>query len=234
MELNLDVNFETSNSSVKDTSVTKITGNLKKGNWKKKRIDAKRIIKRIKKNSNSDVSASVAESIVGSNSNTIVHTPSGNVKENHPKSTVPVNNQKRVISSSFSSSIFTCNPEISKPIEPAAEPSKVVQANKGMFRGDSFQGLVDILLAEHLEKLKIVQPTAVQSQGIPIIKKHQNVIVKAQTGSGKTLAFLLPILDKLIHASKGNLFCLFLSLNGPKTVPFCLFLSLISFIVAQY
>ncbi|WP_246307866.1 DEAD/DEAH box helicase [Chitinibacter bivalviorum] len=45
-------------------------------------------------------------------------------------------------------------------------------------------------------------PTAIQSQAIPVILTGQDVLGAAQTGTGKTAAFTLPILTKIIrHAS---------------------------------
>jgi ATP-dependent RNA helicase RhlE len=41
------------------------------------------------------------------------------------------------------------------------------------------------------------QPTAVQSQAIPVVLQGKDVIVGAQTGTGKTAAFVLPLLQML-------------------------------------
>ena len=43
-------------------------------------------------------------------------------------------------------------------------------------------------------------PTEIQSQVIPSAIQGRDIIGCAQTGTGKTAAFVLPILDKLIHA----------------------------------
>jgi len=43
-------------------------------------------------------------------------------------------------------------------------------------------------------------PTEIQSQAIPAAIRGQDIIGCAQTGTGKTAAFVLPILDRLIHA----------------------------------
>ena len=43
-------------------------------------------------------------------------------------------------------------------------------------------------------------PTEIQSQAIPAAITGQDIIGCAQTGTGKTAAFVLPILDRLIHA----------------------------------
>lgn len=47
---------------------------------------------------------------------------------------------------------------------------------------------------KELEAAHFVEPTAIQSQGIPVALSGRDVIGLADTGSGKTLAFLLPAL----------------------------------------
>ncbi|WP_052664052.1 DEAD/DEAH box helicase [Mycoplasmoides alvi] len=42
---------------------------------------------------------------------------------------------------------------------------------------------------------KIISPSNVQIQAIPVILNRKNVVAKAPTGSGKTAAFLLPIIE---------------------------------------
>jgi ATP-dependent RNA helicase RhlE len=44
------------------------------------------------------------------------------------------------------------------------------------------------------------EPTAIQTQSIPLILANHDVMARAQTGTGKTAAFALPILQKLILA----------------------------------
>lgn len=56
-----------------------------------------------------------------------------------------------------------------------------------------------------LDAMGFEEPTPVQEQAIPIIQKDDDVIAVAQTGTGKTAAFLLPVLDKIQRAGKGNL-----------------------------
>ena len=48
-----------------------------------------------------------------------------------------------------------------------------------------------------LRRNKIVKPTPVQQEAIPLILKGQNIMAQARTGSGKTLAFVLPIIESL-------------------------------------
>ncbi|ASZ09029.1 ATP-dependent helicase [Mesoplasma chauliocola] len=48
-----------------------------------------------------------------------------------------------------------------------------------------------------LAEINFEAPTKIQTEIIPLIKKHQNVIALSHTGTGKTHAFLLPILNNL-------------------------------------
>ena len=48
-------------------------------------------------------------------------------------------------------------------------------------------------------------PTPIQEQAIPVILEGRDLIGCAQTGTGKTAAYLLPILNKIIHAEKRHL-----------------------------
>ena len=55
-----------------------------------------------------------------------------------------------------------------------------------------------------VEELGYDEPTPVQSLAIPQVIAGKDVMAAAQTGTGKTAAFLLPALDGLGHASKGE------------------------------
>lgn len=52
-------------------------------------------------------------------------------------------------------------------------------------------------LIKVLKKNGIEEPTPVQVQSIPHIKKGRDIICEAPTGTGKTLAFLLPIFENI-------------------------------------
>lgn len=52
-------------------------------------------------------------------------------------------------------------------------------------------------LVQALKQQRIIEPTEVQSQVMPLIQRGRDVIAQSQTGSGKTLAYLLPLLNNL-------------------------------------
>lgn len=52
-------------------------------------------------------------------------------------------------------------------------------------------------LLSALEKMKIEKPTAIQTQGIPLVLNGSNLIAIAETGSGKTLTYALAIMTLL-------------------------------------
>jgi ATP-dependent RNA helicase RhlE len=63
----------------------------------------------------------------------------------------------------------------------------------------------DPRLVEGLDAMGFDKPTPIQEQTIPIILKNKDIIACAQTGTGKTAAYVLPILDKIIHAENRHL-----------------------------
>ena len=69
----------------------------------------------------------------------------------------------------------------------------------------SFEGLG---LSDHalkaVARLGYALPTPVQAKAIPEVLAGRDVMAAAQTGTGKTAAFLLPTLDALPHARRGQ------------------------------
>lgn len=63
--------------------------------------------------------------------------------------------------------------------------------------------LISPLLARLIE-LKYVEPTPIQSAGIPTILAKQDLIAGANTGSGKTATFALPMLQTIYLQKKAN------------------------------
>lgn len=55
------------------------------------------------------------------------------------------------------------------------------------------------LLLKVLQQIKIVVPTPIQHQSIPIALEGKDILGIAQTGTGKTLAFGLPLVQRLDH-----------------------------------
>ncbi|XVN42148.1 MAG: DEAD/DEAH box helicase [Candidatus Rickettsia vulgarisii] len=49
-----------------------------------------------------------------------------------------------------------------------------------------------------LEQMKIIAPTEIQKQAIPLAMEGNDILASSQTGSGKTLAYLLPVIDSYI------------------------------------
>lgn len=62
----------------------------------------------------------------------------------------------------------------------------------------SFEALgLNASIVEGLIKQNITTPTAIQTQAVPVILSHQDVIAQSHTGSGKTLAFVAPLFQKV-------------------------------------
>ena len=64
-------------------------------------------------------------------------------------------------------------------------------------------GLSEKVLAAVAE-MGYEEPSPVQRGAIPAVLEGRDVMAAAQTGTGKTAAFLLPTLDRLSHAAKGQ------------------------------
>lgn len=58
---------------------------------------------------------------------------------------------------------------------------------------------------EGLEAMAYKKPTPIQEQAIPMIQEGHDLIACAQTGTGKTAAYILPVLNKIIHAETRHL-----------------------------
>ena len=52
-------------------------------------------------------------------------------------------------------------------------------------------------LIKKLEENQITEPTAVQSQAIPVISEGKSLLFQSETGTGKTYAYVLPLLTKI-------------------------------------
>jgi ATP-dependent RNA helicase DDX31/DBP7 len=219
----MELNFAVEVDSVKKLNVTKVTNNLKKGSWKKKRMDAKKIVQRVKKETRQEI---------------LQVLPTEEFKRKTKGNVVRADAVKK----GFTSSIFTANPAPQKASIASVKPAKhittpapnvaIVPVTKLLYSNESlskpkpiapkpavpkeiikepivlsdstFQGLgLHPVLSTHLQKLKVTEPTPIQKQSIPTIRDTitKDIIIQAETGSGKTFSFLLPILHHLITAA---------------------------------
>ncbi|MGL4740270.1 MAG: DEAD/DEAH box helicase [Sarcina sp.] len=55
-----------------------------------------------------------------------------------------------------------------------------------------------------LNKNKIVVPTQIQKEAIPVALEGKNILAQSETGTGKTLAYLIPIIMKIDITKKEN------------------------------
>ncbi|CAG8687221.1 14409_t:CDS:1 [Ambispora leptoticha] len=111
------------------------------------------------------------------------------------------------------SSLFTYNPMIPS-IKHNYLPNDNLPSNAPVNDSNSFIGMgLDADLVAHIkEKLNAEKPTDIQCKAIPLLLNLNrtssdetidvDVVIQAETGSGKTLAFLLPIIERLIRATK--------------------------------
>lgn len=56
-----------------------------------------------------------------------------------------------------------------------------------------------------LDAMGYSKPTPIQQQAIPVIQANHDIIACAQTGTGKTAAYILPVLNKILHAETRHL-----------------------------
>ena len=77
------------------------------------------------------------------------------------------------------------------------------EASTSGAEGFAALGLSDQTLAA-VKDMGHTVPTPVQAQSIPLTLAGRDVLAAAQTGTGKTAAFLLPTLDRLSHAGRGE------------------------------
>ena len=59
-------------------------------------------------------------------------------------------------------------------------------------------------LQKALVRLKMIEPTEIQKQVIPLALENKDILALAETGSGKTLSFTLPILQNLYNERKAT------------------------------
>lgn len=59
-------------------------------------------------------------------------------------------------------------------------------------------------LLENLMELGFVNPTPIQSESIPMILNHRDLLACSPTGSGKTLSFLIPVLISILQKESGR------------------------------
>ena len=69
----------------------------------------------------------------------------------------------------------------------------------------SFETLsIDPRYLKALKAQKIVKPTPIQAQAIPLALEGRDVLGIAQTGTGKTLAFALPSLTRIAAGTRAH------------------------------
>ena len=71
------------------------------------------------------------------------------------------------------------------------------------------------VLQANLDQIQFVECTKIQDQAIPWIRKGKDLSGLAQTGTGKTGAFLIPIIDRILKATKPDP-----TVEASDTVPF--------------
>ncbi len=69
----------------------------------------------------------------------------------------------------------------------------------------------DDRIMEGLFSMGYSKPTPIQEEAIPVILAGKDLVACAQTGTGKTAAYILPVLNKIIHAETRHLNTLILA-----------------------
>lgn len=107
------------------------------------------------------------------------------------------------------SSLFSFNPASKTKFEEPAEDVEPVKPSNAPLTEEmaTFTALgLSRRLAAHLStKMEMKAPTAIQKASIEqMIKDDSDAFIQAETGSGKTLAYLLPIVDRILAMSNGD------------------------------
>lgn len=125
---------------------------------------------------------------------------SRNRTEHHAQPNAP----KQIISS-----LFTSNPvsKVQSGVPDVADNDTNVVPSNAPLTNEQFNftnlGLNATIAAHLTQKLDVSAPTAIQKVAIPrLLQGDTDAFIQAETGSGKTLAYLLPILQRLMQASK--------------------------------
>jgi hypothetical protein len=171
MEDGLQLNFvvDEPDKAPRVPKLKQVASNLKRGGWKKKRMDAKKIVQKVKKNIQSPEG--------------VEQKSTGQIKQvNVQAGTGTTQTTRSDIPKGFSSSIFTSNPEAPH------RSSKFVQevVDSDIFTDANFRDLgIHKVLVRHLEKQNINAPTKIQRLSIPALHHilDKDIIIQSQTGT---------------------------------------------------
>jgi ATP-dependent RNA helicase RhlE len=86
---------------------------------------------------------------------------------------------------------------------PTFDPTKFINTNPVEVKEEKYvpkhsfaDFAIDGRLKKTLSLLKLVTPTPIQDQAIPLVLEGRDVVGLAETGTGKTAAFLLPLIER--------------------------------------
>ncbi|KAI9894622.1 MAG: ATP-dependent RNA helicase dbp7 [Vezdaea aestivalis] len=105
------------------------------------------------------------------------------------------------------SSLFTFNPKSTAPKEDRTEENAAAQPSNAPLP-DGLSSFTDLGISSSLglhllQKLGLDNPTSIQKEAVlSLIQNDRDAFIQAETGSGKTLAYLLPIVERLMAASR--------------------------------